>query len=716
MSSPGQKRGSCGHAMASCDGHAFCARCRDKKKGEDPCIKNPESECNFCNILTPEQLQQLSTPSYRLKKEKREAKKMDSTPSKDSTLVDPSSVAVLGPVEPTTSSSPAVPEKKSKKDKPSSSSSSKAKKPTKAVEDAKFDELDKKWTDRFNKLEALLLAKSLQPVDQPTFSAAVKVPPSHSPPATVTRDSEPFFQPVSSGRTGTDSSVLVHQSASQPGSETTTTSSKRTGKDISASQHLSSSQLVTDQKSVRPSSSGRTGKESAASEHRPASQPSSDRHRLVTHTGTDPSSKARSDQPKSTLATDSGSPSLHRQRRDSSSSDSSASASDYSDQPPVDLYAEEGELSEDPDCTTVEPDQTISEEQTYRETMSGIRSYMGWSNIPELDSATTGSDDNPFSGPKSSTPGKVSVHMPTKEWLCKKLSKLNVTLVEGYPSRSSEAGGLMMDQFLRPAKSQAKWYGLSSDHKADPIAVSSWYTDACKLNSSYSRITRQSGLSTSHPTSRRISQETLRRWEKSAREATIICNQAASFNRCLFKVQQNMQEQFKTVRSESKGKGSAKASTALDEMQHLMNFNSSICQAAAKSMEHLTEFVFISMGNLTLARRDAYLTHVRTGVKPDTMAGLRTAPIHISTLFPDSLIKKAEEEIVQFENKGQSSGAKAKGRFHPYERPERKGDRKSSSFKNDRPSWKNIGKGQKRSRGKGSHYSSRPAKGQQSYK
>ena len=161
------------------------------------------------------------------------------------------------------------------------------------------------------------------------------------------------------------------------------------------------------------------------------------------------------------------------------------------------MYAEEGEL-EDQDCTTIEPDQPISEEQTYRETMSGIRSYMGWSNIPKLDSATTGSDDNPFSGPKSSTPGKVSVQMPTEEWLCKKLSKLNVTLVEGYPSRSSEASGLMMDQFLRPAKSQSKWYGLSSDHKADPAAVSTWCTDACKLNISYSRIARQSGLSSTH--------------------------------------------------------------------------------------------------------------------------------------------------------------------------------------------------------------------------
>ena len=46
-----------------------------------------------------------------------------------------------------------------------------------------------------------------------------------------------------------------------------------------------------------------------------------------------------------------------------------------------------------------------------------------------MDNATTGSDDNPFSGPKSSTPGKVSVQMPTEEWLCRKLSKLNITLV-----------------------------------------------------------------------------------------------------------------------------------------------------------------------------------------------------------------------------------------------------------------------------------------------
>ena len=43
MSSPGQKRGSCGHAMAIFDRHVFCARCREKGKGEEPCIANKDT-------------------------------------------------------------------------------------------------------------------------------------------------------------------------------------------------------------------------------------------------------------------------------------------------------------------------------------------------------------------------------------------------------------------------------------------------------------------------------------------------------------------------------------------------------------------------------------------------------------------------------------------------------------------------------------------------
>ena len=97
MSSPGQKRGTCGHVMAVFDNHKKCARCRDKGVGDDLCIK--EQECKIHQALTPVQLKQLSTPTYQSRKE-RELKKSssDSPASATPTLVDPADVSVLGRV------------------------------------------------------------------------------------------------------------------------------------------------------------------------------------------------------------------------------------------------------------------------------------------------------------------------------------------------------------------------------------------------------------------------------------------------------------------------------------------------------------------------------------------------------------------------------------------------------------------------------------------
>ena len=92
--------------MAGFDLHSVCARCRDKKKGQDPCVEKPGSDCLYCNALTPEQLSQLSMPTYKIKKEKRELK--SSTPAKNPpssdntlspTLVDPALVSVVGVVD-----------------------------------------------------------------------------------------------------------------------------------------------------------------------------------------------------------------------------------------------------------------------------------------------------------------------------------------------------------------------------------------------------------------------------------------------------------------------------------------------------------------------------------------------------------------------------------------------------------------------------------------
>ena len=111
--------------MAGFDLHSVCAHCRDKKKGQDPCVEKPGSVCHHCNALTPEQLSQLSTPTYKMKKEKRELK--SSTPAKNPpssdttlspTLVDLALVSVVGVVDgQSTSGSPGLSEQPAEKRK-----------------------------------------------------------------------------------------------------------------------------------------------------------------------------------------------------------------------------------------------------------------------------------------------------------------------------------------------------------------------------------------------------------------------------------------------------------------------------------------------------------------------------------------------------------------------------------------------------------------------
>ena len=54
-----------------------------------------------------------------------------------------------------------------------------------------------------------------------------------------------------------------------------------------------------------------------------------------------------------------------------------------------------------------------------------------------------------------------------------------------------------------------------------------------------------------------------------------------------------------------------------------MNFNSSITQCMDKAMEDLSDFVFVSMANVTLVRRDLYLAHVKSGLKQYALHCLR---------------------------------------------------------------------------------------------
>ena len=87
----------------------------------------------------------------------------------------------------------------------------------------------------------------------------------------------------------------------------------------------------------------------------------------------------------------------------------------------------------------------------------------------------------------------------------------------------------------------------------------------------------------------------------------------------------------------------------------------------ARTSQDLSEGVFISVANFILARRDSYPEYLHAGVKQDTLAALRTAPIHIHSLFPDQLLMKVEEELARSEETRSSSQSHWKpDRFHPY--------------------------------------------------
>ena len=61
------------------------------------------------------------------------------------------------------------------------------------------------------------------------------------------------------------------------------------------------------------------------------------------------------------------------------------------------------------------------------------------------------------------------------------------------------------------------------------------------------------------------------------------------------------------------------------------------------------------MANLTLVRRDSFLEHLKQGVKPETISALRHCSLNGYALFPDAVIRKAEDEIAQFESNKRTS-------------------------------------------------------------
>ena len=370
--------------------------------------------------------------------------------------------------------------------------------------------------------------------------------------------------------------------------------------------------------------------------------------------------------------------------------------------------------SADKDASRDDPETKPTEEANYKETMRGVRSFMNWHRIPEFESVSSTADDNPFAGTRVQPTGKVSVKLPVDDWLCRKMSSLNLTIKEGYPTRNTDNTGLLRDQFIKTPR-PSRWYGMHAETDSESSTVRTWSPDPAKLNHSFSRVARRNLPSA--PPSRAFSQDLLRHWERAACEQTIMCNQAAGLSRCLTRVQDSMNSQLKTLRLDSKGKSSEKVKQAVSELEYLTTFNRSVSQTMARTMQDLSEAVFINMANFTLARRDSYLDYLHAGVKQDTVHALRTSPVHLNALFPDQLIAKAEEEISKSEERHSSSTShRHQGRFHPYAASD-----KSTSHHTDKknvPAWKQIKDKQqaRRGRGKASTFFQKPAKGSKSHK
>ena len=506
MASPGQKKGACGHIMASFDKHSRCARCREQGHGDDPCVQN--LQCDFCSVLTPEQVLKLSTPTYKLRKEKAKAKEV---------LVDPSSVVVLDTQpeqEPDVSVSSApdlsLPVPQFKKD---------------------LQELDEKWSTRMARLEALITL-------------------GHRPSPSVQQNPS-FFSGQSTGlsccssRCSFPDTLFCHyfgffRPGCWPGMRL----------------EVRMFPLLTDNLHFKTS----TRKQNLCLN-------TLLRWLLFSSAAMSASSQSSFQQPSS-----------------------GSGPVTFRDVNPPETF-EEGELSdaeESPDLETSDPDRVLSEDQNYRETVRGVRAFMGWTHIPDLEFSPQSRTDNPWAGHRSQSVGKISVDLPPEDWLCRKLETLNLVLIEGYPSKSSDPGGLHVDQFLRPPKSQSRWYGIHLAEPTDPTrpgkSVNSWPNDAAKINSSFPRISTISSTSP-QPPSRPLSQDTMRKWEKAAKESSYICNQSAGFNRCITKIQDAFQEQLHILQSElKKGKSSVKAQGALDELLYLSSFNQNVSFAMGKSL------------------------------------------------------------------------------------------------------------------------------------
>ena len=685
--------------MAAFDGHKKCARCRDKKLGDDPCVK--DQSCSICDSFTEQQRTMLSTPQYKIRKDK-----------KSGLLVSPSKVTVVGVVN----QEELAEDDDDLDDVPVLASGSGDQEvfavshhtPEDFVSKRDFDTLSNQLEEKFARFEALLTRTNIFSTPKAPVSTVA-----------ITTSEQPFFNPSESGATGpvrspaTDGQNLQRKDKKNKGTGKKVKKTKvpPTATVVSEAPAPVKDQTVT---IAPPSQKQDKPVEVDAPVPGPALSPSS---------GVDSSPKLTTSMfttlpPATTGSSGAGQSFFHEQ--DVSDVDSNPDRSDK--------VSDEGEIS-DSDNTEQ------NEEMNYQETCRAVRAILGWNHIPDFELSVLDGDrsDNPWKGKHPRKTGKVSVEFPPDDWLCHKMEKLNCRAAEGYPSRSQDSAGLKVDQFTRTPKSQSKWYKqhrLRQDSNTRPgKTIFSWSDSEAHLNAQYSRVAKASSYPQSGPASRPVPQDILRRWEKCAREGSYITNHAAAFNRCTSEIQDKMNNHIGLLNDVIvKGKAPKEVVDAIKDLRDLSAFHANVSVALGTSLQHLADSLFIQLANFVLLRRDSYLEFAKPSLKPDTWNRLRNAPLFSSSLFPDDILATAEQDIAKFEatpsaqgpgpGTGQHFRRKHQSyRYKPYDKKDSRHSGHSSSQSSQ--SWRQFShRGRGRGRGRGGNNSSYFSKSsrQQAYK
>ena len=453
MASPGDKKGqhkgSCGHIMAAFDSHDKCARCRDKRIGEDNCVL--DKPCPICDNFSESQKELLATPSYRIRKEK-----------KAGILVPPKDVTVISPVDtgPTLQSeSSAQPAAHTQ----TMAASSSVSQPAGFVTTEQLTAISDKWAEQFACMEALL---SLGNIFSTPVSAVKPVDSQH-----LISDT-PFLAPATRP-TGPVQVPVAADAQARPTSDEHKSKRKSHKSRKDESSHKSSDKHKQDShkphkrcdRSKSPAlKKSVVQEEKSSSPADPSSGPEAADQPGTVQTVSDQISTSQDNLPAGSSSQTTGPLHLVTGTVSTGTFSLPPESQEFFEQvSDVDFDksdsmsgSDEGQLSDSTEAT----EQT--EDMSYRETDHSVQAFMGWRHIPTFESDFSEPDksNNPWKGKQPRKPARISVAMPPDDWLCQELERLNLTVAEGYPSRAQDSAGLKRDQFVKVPKSQSRWYKM----------------------------------------------------------------------------------------------------------------------------------------------------------------------------------------------------------------------------------------------------------------